>query len=147
MEFLATEHFVYRYRLLLKKRKQYGCIDQNFRDQFADAGNETLWNMGYQLFLKGMFRSAKVRIKSCSGHGDSSGFRVISLVNKETNRYYFLDIYPKTGKYAQASFDKQELKEFLIERKEEEEAGTLFSVEFDFEEELVHMVQKKLVSK
>ena len=131
MQFFAIERFVLRYNLIRKYSKFYNCIDVNFHQEFHAITIEELYSKKFQIFEKPPVKLLKIRLNSCTNNGDSYGFRVIAFVNIETQKCYFLDIYPKYGKLHQADFDKGELKEFLEEKKQEENAGTLFKVVFN----------------
>ncbi|MBK9192302.1 MAG: hypothetical protein IPM77_12795 [Crocinitomicaceae bacterium] len=141
MQFFAIERFVLRYNLIRKYSKFYSCIDVNFYEAFHAIAIEELYIKKFQIFEKPPVKLIKIRLSSCTNNGDSYGFRVLTFVNIETQKCYFLDIYPKYGKLHQADFDKNELKDFLKEKTEEEKEGTLFSVLFQKKEPLVEFKQ------
>ena len=73
----------------------------------------------------------KVRVRSCGGNAKSEGFRLVVFVNKNENKYYFLDIYPKTGPLHKSNMKQTERKECLIELSVEKKNGTLIKINFN----------------
>lgn len=95
VDFFATNRFNLSIINLLSKKKNYGCILKHLYTAFHDKSDEDLFEDGYRLNGNHpVARMLKLRVKSCGGNAKSEGFRVITFVHKEDNKFYFLDIYP-----------------------------------------------------
>lgn len=141
MNIYAIDHFYLRYQLLKKRKKQYGCLEKHFFLEYTGLSIDQFFIKGFKLSLKEKTKVLKGRLKSCTGSGKSSGFRVIFLVNLEEDYVVFMDIYPKTGKFRQDNFDDSDLADWLEQLEEEKENNELYIVEFDKDESKIKFIE------
>jgi len=136
VDFFATNRLNKSINNLLSKTKNYGCILNHLFNAFNNKSDDDLFENGYRLNGNHpIARMLKLRVQSCGGNAKSEGFRVIVFVNKNTNKFYFLDIYPKKGPLAKSNMKKDERKNCLIELNEEKEK--LYIIDFDTKKELI----------
>ena len=132
MDFFTTNRFNESINKLLAKKKHYGCVLSHIYKRFSDATDEELFETGYRLNGNHpIARQMKVRVLSCGGNAKSEGFRLIVFVHKNDNKYYLLDIYPKTGPFNKSNMKKAERKLCLNELLKEQKNKQLFKVGFD----------------
>jgi len=132
LEFLATNRFNESVNKLLSKKKHYDCILAHIYKQLIDKSDDVLFEEGYQLNGNHpIARLIKIRLLSCGGNAKSEGFRLIVFVHKIDKRYYFLDVYPKTGPLHKSNMKKDERKMCLEELITEKKNNSLYTVNFD----------------
>jgi hypothetical protein len=132
LDFFATNRFNKSIKKLKAKKKHYGCILNNIYKRYLDASDADLFEIGYRLNGNHpIARQMKVRVLSCGGNAKSEGFRLIVFVHKNENKYYFLDVYPKTGPLTKSNMKKNERKLCLNELITEKNNNTLYRVSFD----------------
>jgi mRNA-degrading endonuclease RelE of RelBE toxin-antitoxin system len=132
MIFFSTERFRQSFVKLISIENKYGCISNHLYAELSNKTDDVLFEIGFRLNGNHpIARLIKIRIKSCGGKAKSEGFRLIAFVNKNENKFYLLDIYPKLGPLAKSNMKTEERKECLIELKNEKINKSLFEVVFD----------------
>ncbi|KAB2858914.1 MAG: hypothetical protein F9K09_04260 [Flavobacteriales bacterium] len=132
MDFFATNRFNESVNKLIAKKKHYGCALSHIYKQFYNKTDSELFDDGYKLNGNHpIARQMKVRVLSCGGNAKSEGFRLIVFVHKDDEKYYLLDIYPKTGPFNKSNMKKDERKLCLEELLTEKKNNTLFTITFD----------------
>ena len=137
MDFFCGSQFYNSYKELISNIKHYKCLQRRFYDDFFTIKSTLeIWDAGYLLNNNGSVRLSKIRLKGCTNKGKSSGFRIIVLINRETNSIYFIEVYPKIGPLGKDNLKPTEIKEILDKTLAEKESGILFVVKATKEADL-----------
>ena len=145
MKFLATERFRQSFIKLGSIENKYGCISNHLYAELSNKTDDILFEVGFRLNRNHpVARLLKIRIKSCGSNAKSEGFRLIAFVNKNENKFYLLDIYPKLGPLAKSNMKTEERKECLIELKNEIKTNSLLEIVFDKRNERISLNKSQI---
>ncbi|GAB2595042.1 hypothetical protein [Spirosoma areae] len=112
-------------KLCKRPKYQYATCPQDICEELSNKTEVELIENNDQITMKGNSCLIKMRVaNSGRNEGKSGGFRVIAFVSIDKQEVSLLEIYPKTGRYAQDTLldDEKEyvLGVFIKERNEAE---------------------------
>jgi mRNA-degrading endonuclease RelE of RelBE toxin-antitoxin system len=114
------------------EKEGYHSVCEDVKDFISKCKTtQDFFDLQTALTSAGNVRTIKHRVKD-SGHarGTSSGFRIILIVNKKTDKVTLCHIYPKRGSVGKVSASKDEMKEIINEYSVQYKSQKLREVKF-----------------
>ena len=139
---LSTETFRDSLHQLCRKPKhKYGSCPSDICDELKDKTVEDLAETNVRLNDNGVRCVLKMRVANAGrGIGQSSGYRVIAVGDREKQEVVFLYVYPKTGALGVSDITDKHLGELLTAYFAERDNGLL--VRLDLENKLIEVAEK-----
>ena len=131
MKIYATSDFIDDFSSIQKNKKHYGCIEKRFCKKFANKDINTIFNFSFVTHDNGHVRFLKIRLKSCTNKGSSSGFRALCIVKKDEEECYFFCIYPKVGPLGKESINDNQYRTRVKNIQKEKKQSTISEVKFN----------------
>ncbi|MBE9467099.1 MAG: hypothetical protein IMY72_02115 [Bacteroidetes bacterium] len=122
MDYYCITDFETTVNILCKKPKNgYSKCRADIKKKFNNKPFNELWNTPTKLNETVPIRIIKTRLPNSSLNvGKSAGYRIIYLINSETQTLTFLHVFPKIGKHGIENISDKELekllKKFLLEK-------------------------------
>lgn len=122
----CTNTFKSSFEKHCKKKNHYSCLEKRILELIAN----------YNAFSSDLITRipdselsiVKIRLKSCTNKGKSSGFRVVTVENRDTKNVCILDVYAHFGQYNKSDISDQELEGIVNEFINSYKANTLIQV-------------------